>query len=230
MHVCPMCSGTVPHVGGPVTGPGAPNILINNKPASVMGDMCVCVGPPDTIVQGEASVFFNGTPAVCIGAMTAHGGSVTIGEPNVMISTSAPSPSVTMAKAKIPFPKITIINKTIAAASGNSLKAAEEAQEKLKNEAESNKGEPRIFNLQWVKEDRVIRDSKVLKEVTLRAHVQNIDDGTSVTFKVKKPVTKKDEDGNETESEDDVVELTGTVKDKMVEVTWEIEDTTENKD
>lgn len=230
MHVCPMCTGTVPHVGGPVTGPGAPNILINNKPAAVMGDMCTCVGPPDVIAQGEASVFFNGVPAVSIGAMTAHGGSITVGEPNVIISTSTPSPSVTMAVTKIPFPKITVLNKVIAAASGNSLDEAIKNQEKLKNEAEDNKGEPRIFNLQWVKEDRVIRESKVLKEVTLRAHVQNIDDGTSITFKVKKPITETDEEGTETTTEEDVVELTGTVKDKMVEVTWEVEDPEENEE
>lgn len=34
MHVCPMISGTVPHVGGPVTGPGAPNVLINGQPVA----------------------------------------------------------------------------------------------------------------------------------------------------------------------------------------------------
>ena len=52
MHICPMCSGTVPHVGGPISGPGTPNVLINNKPVALMGDMCVCVGPPDVVAQG----------------------------------------------------------------------------------------------------------------------------------------------------------------------------------
>ena len=58
MHVCPMLNpGTPPppHVGGPVSGPGVPTVLIGGKPAAVMGDMCVCAGPPDTIVQGEAT-------------------------------------------------------------------------------------------------------------------------------------------------------------------------------
>lgn len=57
IHVCPMCSGSTPHVGGPITGPGSPNILVNNKPAALMGDMCTCVGPPDVIVQGAPNVF-----------------------------------------------------------------------------------------------------------------------------------------------------------------------------
>jgi len=136
MHVCPMTTGTVPHVGGPVTGPGAANILINGKPAAVLGDMCTCAGPPDVIAQGEASVFFNGVPAVCVGAMTAHGGSITVGEPNVMIGSSSPDQMLTLPKHEIPFPKITIKDKMLAAVSGNSLKKAQENQEKLKEEAE----------------------------------------------------------------------------------------------
>lgn len=224
MHVCPMCTGTVPHVGGPVSGPGTPNILVNNKPAAVMGDMCVCVGPPDVIAQGAPSVFFNGKPVACIGDMTAHGGSITVGEPNVIIGTATPAPSVTMPASKIPFPKISITNRLL----GNAKEAIAN-QEALK-EQEEQEGEPRIYNLQWIKEERVIRDSKVIKEVTLRASVQNIGDGESISFKVKKP--KPSENGsNETSEKEDVVELSGTVKDKMVEVTWEVEDgTAENNE
>jgi len=129
MHICPMCSGPVPHVGGPITGPGAPNILINNKPAAIMGDICICVGPPDVVVQGEASILFNGVPVVCVGHMTAHGGIITAGEANVIASTAAPSPSVTMPLNQIPFPKITILNKIL----GNTKKAQED-QEKIKKE------------------------------------------------------------------------------------------------
>ncbi|NER18525.1 PAAR domain-containing protein [Spongiivirga citrea] len=219
MHVCPMVTGTTPHVGGPVSGPGAPNILVNGKPAALMGDICVCVGPPDTIAQGAPSVFFNGTPVACMGDMTAHGGTITVGEPNVIIGSAAGAGSVTMAASKIPFPEISITNRVL----GNA-KEALAAQQKLKEEAERKEGEPRIFNLQWVKEDRVIRESKVLKEVTLRAHVQNIDDGQSITFKVKRPIENVDEEGNKTTTEEDIIELTGTVKDKMVEVVWEVED------
>lgn len=93
MHVCPMVTpGTppVPHVGGPVTGPGVPTVLIGNMPAAVMGDMCVCVGPPDTIVLGSTGVFIGGKPAARMGDMTAHGGTITLGCPTVLIGETCP--------------------------------------------------------------------------------------------------------------------------------------------
>ncbi|PKQ61183.1 hypothetical protein BZG01_19740 [Labilibaculum manganireducens] len=111
MHVCPMCSGLVPHVGGPIAGPGSPNVLINGKPAALMGDMCVCVGPPDVISQGNPSVLINGVPVVCQGDMTAHGGIIISGEPNVLIGTSMPSPTTSLPISEIPFPEISIAQK-----------------------------------------------------------------------------------------------------------------------
>ncbi len=135
MHVCPMCTGTTPHVGGPVIGPGAPNILINGKPAALMGDSCTCVGPPDVIAQGAPNVFFNGVPVSCLGDLTAHGGTITIGEPNVIIGNAAPAPSVTIQLNKIPFPNITLKDRVLASISGNSLAEAQANQERLKEEA-----------------------------------------------------------------------------------------------
>ena len=88
MHVCPMATpGTppVPHVGGPITGPGVPNVLIGGLPAAVVGDMAVCVGPPDVIVKGSATVLISGRPAARMGDMTAHGGTIVAGFPTVMI-------------------------------------------------------------------------------------------------------------------------------------------------
>lgn len=85
MHVCPMTTGPVPHVGGPVTGPGEPTVLIGGIPAAVMGDMCVCTGPPDSIVMGSATVLIGGKPAARMGDNTAHGGSIVLGEFTVMI-------------------------------------------------------------------------------------------------------------------------------------------------
>lgn len=85
MHTCPMVTGIVPHVGGPVIGPGAPTVLIGGLPASVVGDMCTCVGPPDTIVKGSATVMIMGRPAAYMGSTTAHGGVIVMGVPNVMI-------------------------------------------------------------------------------------------------------------------------------------------------
>jgi len=88
MHTCPMQTpGTppIPHVGGPITGPGVPTVLISSMPAAVVGDMATCVGPPDTIVKGSATVFIGNKPAARIGDNTAHGGVIVIGCPTVII-------------------------------------------------------------------------------------------------------------------------------------------------
>jgi len=85
MHTCPMSSGPVPHVGGPIVGPGVPTVLIGNMPAAVVGDMCTCVGPPDTISNGSSTVVIGGKPAARMGDSTAHGGSIVAGCPNVII-------------------------------------------------------------------------------------------------------------------------------------------------
>ena len=55
MHVCPV-PGMPPHVGGPISGPGAPTVTIGGMIAAVVGDQCVCAGPPDTIVMGAMTV------------------------------------------------------------------------------------------------------------------------------------------------------------------------------
>lgn len=89
MHTCPMQtpapSGAIPHVGGPVVGPGVPTVLIGNMPAAVVGDNCVCVGPPDSIIKGSSSVLIGGKPAARMGDSTAHGGTVVMGNPTVQI-------------------------------------------------------------------------------------------------------------------------------------------------
>ena len=88
MHVCPMVTPGVPpipHVGGPITGPGNPTVLISGMAAAVMGDSCTCVGPPDSIVKGSATVMIGGMPADRMGDTTAHGGSIVVGAPTVMI-------------------------------------------------------------------------------------------------------------------------------------------------
>lgn len=85
MHVCPMVTGTVPHVGGPISGSGVPTVLIAGMPAAVIGDMCTCVGPPDSIVAGSGTVMIGGKPAARMGDSTAHGGSIVIGAFTVMI-------------------------------------------------------------------------------------------------------------------------------------------------
>lgn len=87
-HQCPMQTPAVPpipHVGGPIIGPGAPTVLIGKMPGAVVGDMCVCVGPPDSIVKGSGTVMIGGKPAARMGDTTAHGGTILAGCPNVMI-------------------------------------------------------------------------------------------------------------------------------------------------
>ncbi len=85
MHVCPMVTGVVPHVGGPVLPPGEPTVLIGGMPAARVGDMCTCAGPPDTIVAGSSTVLIGGMPAARMGDSTAHGGVIILGCFTVMI-------------------------------------------------------------------------------------------------------------------------------------------------
>lgn len=85
MHTCPMVTGVVPHVGGPILPPGVPQVLIGSLPAATVSQQAVCVGPPDIIVKGSSSVMINNLPAARIGDSTAHGGVIIMGLPTVMI-------------------------------------------------------------------------------------------------------------------------------------------------
>jgi uncharacterized Zn-binding protein involved in type VI secretion len=78
MHTCPLATPQ-PHVGGPVTGAGVPNVLIGGLPAAALGDVCICAGPPDAVVRGSANVFIGGRPAARMGDQTAHGGLISTG-------------------------------------------------------------------------------------------------------------------------------------------------------
>lgn len=84
MHVCPMLTGIVPHVGGPIAL-GCFTVLIANMPAARVGDMCVCVGPPDIIAMGSFTVLIGGMPAAQMTSLTAHGGTVILGAPTVLV-------------------------------------------------------------------------------------------------------------------------------------------------
>ncbi len=85
MHVCPMVTGIVPHVGGPIAAPGAPTVLVGGLPAARMGDMATCVGPPDMIVMGSPTVLIGGQMAARLGDPTAHGGAIVLGCFTVLI-------------------------------------------------------------------------------------------------------------------------------------------------
>ena len=85
MHVCPMLTVLVPHVGGPILAPGAPTVLIGGLPAARVTDMAICVGPPDDIVLGSFTVLTEGLPQARIGDQTAHGGTIVLGEFTVLV-------------------------------------------------------------------------------------------------------------------------------------------------
>ncbi len=88
MHVCPMVTpGTppVPHVGGPILTPASPTVLIAKLPAAAVGSMCLCVGPPSTVIKGSTTVLIGGQPAARVTDNTAHGGMIVSGAPNVLI-------------------------------------------------------------------------------------------------------------------------------------------------
>ncbi len=87
MHVCPMVTPGVPpipHVGGPIVV-GFPTVITCCMPQARVSSMCVCVGPPDSIVKGSMTVMVGGMPAARIGDLTAHGGSIVVGAPTVII-------------------------------------------------------------------------------------------------------------------------------------------------
>jgi uncharacterized Zn-binding protein involved in type VI secretion len=84
MHTCPMCTGPVPHVGGPIVL-GAFTVLTGGRPQARATDQLVCVGPPDIVALGSFTVFAGGLPAARIGDVTAHGGAIVAGNPRVLI-------------------------------------------------------------------------------------------------------------------------------------------------
>ncbi len=85
MHVCPMLTGPVPHVGGPILPPGCPTVLVGKLPAARLGDMAVCVGPPDSVMMGSPTVLIGKMPAARMGDTMAHGGTIILGLPTVLI-------------------------------------------------------------------------------------------------------------------------------------------------
>lgn len=85
MHVCPMVTAVVPHVGGPILPPCCPTVLIGSLPAARITDLATCVGPPDMIALGSFTVLIGGLPAARMLDITVHGGVIVIGLPTVLI-------------------------------------------------------------------------------------------------------------------------------------------------
>ncbi len=85
MHVCPMVTGIIPHVGGPIAL-GCFTVLTGMLPQARVTDIAVCVGPPDMIALGAFTTLVGGLPAARIGDLTAHGGTIVLGFPTVIIN------------------------------------------------------------------------------------------------------------------------------------------------
>lgn len=85
LHTCPMVTGPVPHVGGPILPPGCVTVLIVDLPSARVGDLATCVGPIDSIISGSVTVLVGDMPAARLGDMTAHGGVIVVGAPTVLI-------------------------------------------------------------------------------------------------------------------------------------------------
>ncbi|MFK2369335.1 toxin VasX [Bacteroides fragilis] len=209
-HICPMVTGVTPHIGGPIIGPGCPGVMVNGVPISVMGDMCVCCGPPDTIVQGEPGILVNGKPIVLQGCMTAHGGIIPAGVPGVTVSSASPIEPITMNHVS---PKR---NRFLAAISGNNLQEAIENQNALQKKMLEE--EPMIFNVHWEKEDIHIAESHINKKVTVNADTIGFKDGETVKFVIT-PEAIDTANGEQVED----IELTGTVNNNHVTVEWIVE-------
>ena len=132
MHVCPMVTVLVPHVGGPILPPCEPTVLIGFLPAARITDMLTCVGPPDIIVMGSPTVLIGGLMAARIGDPTAHGGVIILGCFTVMIGEAGvPAPSAPSAPSAPALPSVaapavaaastvTDADRSLAAAPGNS--------------------------------------------------------------------------------------------------------------
>ncbi len=96
LHVCPMLTVLVPHVGGPFIL-GSPTVLVGMMPQSRVTDMLTCVGPPDTAIVGEFTVLVG-----MAGAGGAAGASAGVAEmgapvpPATPLSVSGGSPSAAL--------------------------------------------------------------------------------------------------------------------------------------
>src|SRR5215831_12761989 len=87
MHVCPMVTVLVPHVGGPLIT-GKMNVIIGKMPASRVLDKLICKGPPDLVLKGSPTVFIGKLPAARMLDPTVHAGIIVTGCFTVIIGDS----------------------------------------------------------------------------------------------------------------------------------------------
>jgi uncharacterized Zn-binding protein involved in type VI secretion len=88
LHLCPKVNPgpvPIPHIGGLVLGPGVSTVKIGGMVASVEGDKCMCIGPPDAVKKGSSTVKIGGKPAARMLDSTEHGGLILLGAFTVWI-------------------------------------------------------------------------------------------------------------------------------------------------
>jgi uncharacterized Zn-binding protein involved in type VI secretion len=87
--------GDTTATGDTITGPGAPTVLIGNKPAAVMGDSVSGAACTGVITMGSPTVLINNRPAARVTSLVAGANpatgvpistSIVMGEPTVMIA------------------------------------------------------------------------------------------------------------------------------------------------
>lgn len=96
LHMCP-ATGPALHHGGPIMT--ASSILTRGVPVACMGDNASCVGAVDTIVEGAATVLFEGRPVARVGSLTMHAGRVSTGDATILIG----GPSTFMSQSASDF-------------------------------------------------------------------------------------------------------------------------------
>ncbi|MGB7283187.1 MAG: PAAR domain-containing protein [Candidatus Acidiferrum sp.] len=175
MHTCPMVTGVVPHVGGPILPPCEPTVLIGGLPAARITDMLTCVGPPDVIAMGSPTVLIGGLMAARIGDPTVHGGVIVLGCFTVIIGEAGtPAPSAPSAPS-VPSAPTLASAATPAAAAGSPGTAGAPP-------------EPTVAELK----KEVENDLKALRETQLKTGVADEAGRTALKNKLLKVVEKLD--------------------------------------
>ena len=86
LQTCTLSTGPAAHVGGPIAIVAKRTVFVNGVMAAAAQDQCPCAaGGPNTIAQGSGTVFFDGLPAARQLDLTAHGGRISSGSPDVLI-------------------------------------------------------------------------------------------------------------------------------------------------
>ena len=89
-HTCPLVMSNpsaTPHnsAGQMITLTRPSTVMIDNHPAVIANDMCICAEPGNMVMRGSATVMIDGMAAARMGDPTAHGGQIDQGSSSVLI-------------------------------------------------------------------------------------------------------------------------------------------------